>query len=85
MRNEPDIAKIAAGLSADAKKALLMFGNSDLPGNMLMVEPGDGPVVEELLHACCVSHIKAAGYQFISERSTGLAVSAHLENADEQG
>ena len=71
--------RIAAGLTEAAKSALLMFGESELPGGMLVVEPGDEPVVEELLHACCISDIRAAGYRFIDEQPFGLAVRTILE------
>lgn len=66
--------KIAAGLSEEAKNALLMFGESSLPGNMLEIEPGDEAVVDELLRACCVGHIRAAGHQFLDEQPFGLEV-----------
>jgi len=71
--------RIAAGLTEAAKSALLMFGESELPGEMLVVEPGDEPVVEELLHACCISDIRAAGYRFIDEQPFGRAVRTILE------
>jgi hypothetical protein len=74
-----DGQRIAEGLSEDARKALLMFGTSEMPGNMLVVEPGDEPVVEELLRACCVSDIRAAGHRFINEQPLGLAVRKILE------
>ena len=66
--------QIAAGLSDRAKSALLMFAESTLPGGMLIVEPGDEPVVDELCRAGCVSDIRAAGYRFIDERPLGLSV-----------
>lgn len=71
--------QIAAKLTRKARNALLLFGTSELPGEMLIVEPGDEPVVDELCRAGCVSDIRVAGHRFIDERPLGRQVRAILE------
>lgn len=79
-----DVARIAAGLSEEARSALAQFDTSQVHG-FLMPEPGDEPVIEELMKACCISYILAGGYEFVDRTSLGLAVRSYLmENLDAQ-
>ena len=77
--------RIAAGLTEEARAGLLLFGESTLPGSILQCEPGEEAIVDELLRACCVSYIRAAGHHFIAEQPLGLEVRAILEAQGGEG